>query len=99
MIQPVTLPCKYHFLNVRVQDVYLLKLILDPNVIADNTFNLKSFMTKAHKNPEQTLQIMKGNKGRGKPKEWLSLTHPNTGEEIRAKVLPNPNPNPDQKQR
>ena len=32
---------------------------------------------------------MKGNKGKRKPKEWLNLTHPKTGEEIRCQVLLN----------
>jgi len=82
----VTLPCKFHFLDLNVLDVFTLPFIT-PDCIASNTFNLKSFFTKAHKKPEQKVIIMKGRKPRGKPKEYLSLTHPKTGDDVRCKVL------------
>eukprot|EP01013_Petalomonas_cantuscygni_P010525 TRINITY_DN2363_c0_g1_i2.p1 TRINITY_DN2363_c0_g1~~TRINITY_DN2363_c0_g1_i2.p1 ORF type:complete len:1377 (-),score=340.43 TRINITY_DN2363_c0_g1_i2:184-4314(-) len=49
-VVPVTLPCKFHFLQLNVWDEPSL-LPIDPTAIAEATFNMKSFFEKAHKNP------------------------------------------------
>ena len=54
MIHLVTLPCKFHFVQLTVQDVFFIPGFT-PKVIGQNTFNMKSFFGKAHKNPTQVL--------------------------------------------
>ena len=51
MIHPVTLPCKFHFISLTIQDVFFIPGFT-PDCIAENIFNMKSFFGKAHKDPK-----------------------------------------------
>eukprot|EP01006_Ploeotia_vitrea_P058480 TRINITY_DN69514_c0_g1_i1.p1 TRINITY_DN69514_c0_g1~~TRINITY_DN69514_c0_g1_i1.p1 ORF type:complete len:299 (-),score=23.49 TRINITY_DN69514_c0_g1_i1:9-872(-) len=93
IIQPVVLPCKFHFLQINIWDCGIL---WGRTSIAENIFNLKSFFTKAHtgkgvnkgggKDQQKGMVfVTKDEKGRPGP-QWIDLKHPRTGDEIQAKV-------------
>eukprot|EP01065_Artemidia_motanka_P043072 TRINITY_DN5906_c1_g1_i1.p1 TRINITY_DN5906_c1_g1~~TRINITY_DN5906_c1_g1_i1.p1 ORF type:complete len:1767 (+),score=688.70 TRINITY_DN5906_c1_g1_i1:80-5302(+) len=87
MTMPVTLPCKFHFIQLNVnsrcaRDWFSFGA---DDCISENVFNMNAFFKRAleeHKG-NAPVTIMKPAEKGGK---WIKLTHPKKGEETMAEI-------------
>jgi len=87
MTMPVTLPCKFHFiqLNVNSRSSSDWFSFGAPDCISENVFNMNAFFKRAldeHKG-RKAITIMKAAENGGK---WIKLTHPKKGEETMCEI-------------
>ena len=83
MSLPVTLPCKFHFIQINVYSTRFFGLFA-PDAISENVFNLKAFFDRALDAKGRkpiTVQLPADRGGK-----WINLTHPKTGEETMAQL-------------
>ena len=79
MIFPVTIPCKFHFLEIRVISAGYTGLFKGDS-IAENVFNMKSFFHKIHEDPSLDKVVI------SKAETLIEMKHPKAGDRIMAKV-------------